>query len=211
MLLENIFCETCGGRVELNDTGATAKCIICGNVYLVKYSETRETANGFTSDGKGCLKTYFARETSVVIPDEIDGVAVKTIGDNLFHRRGLISVSIPKGISTIGDGAFFENKLTTIVIPPSVTSIGNGAFRDNKLTSLSIPPSVTHIGEDAFRYNPLTKIIIGADVILGKIYDDECYRCAFDDDFDDFYNANGKKAGTYTYDDGQWTFLKLTS
>jgi hypothetical protein len=28
---------------------------------------------------------------------------------------------------------------------------------------------------------------------------------SFDNRFDNFYNNNGKGAGTYTYQDGQWT------
>jgi hypothetical protein len=111
---------------------------------------------------------------------------------------------------------FIYNYLTSIIIPDSVTSIGNYAFCSNYLSSITIPDSVTSIGKDAFADNRetsvtsdrrviygenlLNTVTIGANVSLGDV--DEP---AFDNGFDDFYNSNGKQAGTYTCSDGQWS------
>jgi hypothetical protein len=72
--------------------------------------------------------------------------------------------------------------LTSVTIPNSVTSIGEGAFVENKLTSVTIGANVRHES--------------GGNLIYGS----------FPNGFDGFYNNNGKKAGTYTWDGKQWSF-----
>jgi hypothetical protein len=53
----------------------------------------------------------------------------------------------------------------------------------------------------AFDRNELISVTIGANVVLSRRY-----HSSFDGSFDDFYNDNGKKAGTYTYSNGQWAY-----
>jgi hypothetical protein len=96
--------------------------------------------------------------------------------------------------------------LRYVFIPPAidnvpVTSIGHRAFSGNQLTGVTIPNSVTSIGAGAFRGNQLSSIIIGKNVKLER----ETLIPPFSKDFDEYYNRNGKKAGTYTYTGGQWT------
>ncbi|MFR3617629.1 leucine-rich repeat domain-containing protein [Hominilimicola sp.] len=91
----------------------------------------------------------------LVIPQEIDGVAVTEIGANAFAScKNLISVTIPGNVKKIGDYAFFNNwKLQTVTMWCGVTNIGDSAFSAcRKLTNISIPDSVTSIGCNAF-YN----------------------------------------------------------
>jgi len=38
MELKKIVCETCGGKLEVNDKRTAAKCIVCGNVYFINDS-----------------------------------------------------------------------------------------------------------------------------------------------------------------------------
>jgi hypothetical protein len=93
-----------------------------------------------------------------------------------------------------------------VTIPPGVTDIGDCAFFGNKITSITIPASVTSIEERAFGKNKIKSITIGANVKLGvedrsTIYD----RSAFDHGFDDFYEKNGRKKGTYVYINENWS------
>ena len=121
-------------------------------------------------------------EKNIIIPDNFDGVAVETIGNNAFRLNNLTHVIIPNSVRSIGKSAFWNNQLTEVIIPNSVksigtdafaantlteviipdfvTSIGNGAFRDNKLAEVSIPTSVSSIGNRAFEENKLTQVII---------------------------------------------------
>lgn len=65
-----------------------------------------------------------------VIPAEIDGLPVTSIGDDAFEfGSNLTSVTIPDSITYIGAGAFYHcSILNSVTIPDSVTSIGAGAF-----------------------------------------------------------------------------------
>jgi len=93
----------------------------------------------------------------VEIPAKVyDGsteLTVASIGSYAFSGcTGLMSVTIPEGVTSIGDNAFRGCAgLTSVTIPSSVTSIGNYAFYQcTNLTSVTIPSSVTSIGDSAF-------------------------------------------------------------
>ena len=94
-----------------------------------------------------------AAEGEVVIPDEIAGLPVTSIGfEAFFGCRDLTSIIIPEGITSIGDKAFGVcSSLTSITIPEGVSSIGEGAFIGcSGLTSITIPDGVVSIGGVAF-------------------------------------------------------------
>jgi len=94
-----------------------------------------------------------AAEGEVVIPDEIEGLPVTSIGGSAFSAcGGLTSITILDSVTSIGDGAFAGClNLNSVTILDSVTSIGEGAFMVcPRLTSINIPDSVTSIGGGAF-------------------------------------------------------------
>ena len=90
--------------------------------------------------------------TELVIPAEIDGVAVKEIGAHAFKRcYHLSSITISEGITTIGELAFFKINVKSVTIPSSVTAIGRYAFSDCKnLESVTVPEGVVSLGDHAF-------------------------------------------------------------
>lgn len=91
--------------------------------------------------------------TEVVIPEEINGLPVTSIGGYAFYACSkLKSVTIPDTISSIGQFAFHKcDKLESVTLPESVKSIGYGAFYScTSLKSMIIPDSVTDIEEIAF-------------------------------------------------------------
>ena len=94
--------------------------------------------------------------TSVIIPSEIEGLPVTSIGDNAFYLcTSLTDITIPNSVTYIDDNAFeYCTSLTDMIIPDSnVTSIGDQAFFwCTALTNITIPDSVTSIGDSAFRY-----------------------------------------------------------
>jgi hypothetical protein len=92
---------------------------------------------------------------SVVIPSEIRGYPVTTIGSCAFQScTRLTSVILPNSVTRIDTSAFYGCvKLVETFIPDSVTSIGDLAFMAcHELKSLTIPKSVEHIGRRALGY-----------------------------------------------------------
>ena len=106
--------------------------------------------------------------TEAVIPAEIDGLPVTSIGGHAFYWcSGLTSVTIPESVTSIGDYAFYRcESLTSVTIPDSVTSIGSQAFfYCSGLTSVTIPDSVTSIGWATFSdCSSLTSVTIPKNV-----------------------------------------------
>jgi len=68
MILEKILCETCGGQLELpEDASITARCLVCGNTYIVKGSgaQNKKAANAAlpsqrqTDEKTKCSEQFF--------------------------------------------------------------------------------------------------------------------------------------------------------
>ncbi|HHY71818.1 MAG TPA: leucine-rich repeat protein [Bacillus bacterium] len=133
---------------------------------LAGWEESIQDEGAFQFDkDTGTITGYIGTEVNVVIPERIDGVTVKKIGDRAFKEKGLQSVIIPNTVTSIGDSAFMVNQLLSIVIPDSVTSIGNHAFQANQLTKVSLPNNLTRINLLTFAGNQLKNVIIPESVI----------------------------------------------
>ncbi|MEZ5277800.1 MAG: leucine-rich repeat domain-containing protein [Opitutaceae bacterium] len=115
----------------------------------------------------------------VVIPSEIVGKPVTSIGDRAFSScTSLTRVAIPDSVTSINAAAFrYCTSLTSLTIPDSVTIIGNDAFSNcSSLTGVTIGAIVLIIGDSAF-YNcsSLTSVTIPDSVI--SIEDRAFYSC----------------------------------
>jgi hypothetical protein len=124
---------------------------------------------------------------------------VANIGHSVFSLNQLTSVSIPDSVTNIGNGAFLYNFLTALIIGNNVSHIGDMAFAFNQLTSLIIPDSVSYIGAWAFSGNELSRVSIGNNVHISGNFDE------FDNSFIQFYESQGRRAGTYTFRNGAWS------
>ncbi|MDD6489638.1 MAG: leucine-rich repeat domain-containing protein [Clostridia bacterium] len=180
----------------------TACCTIVGTSTGVNLSqnvnavEQASPASDFhyvsNSDGGITITGYKGRDTDIVIPSEIDGKKVISIGDGAFgFCKSLISITIPDSIKSIGKDAFYtsydsthHSSLTNINVDrnnKNYSSQDGVLFNKNKTELIqypigndrkeyNIPSSVTSIGEYSF-YNctSLTNITIPNSVTnIGK-------------------------------------------
>ena len=160
--------------------------------------------------------------TSVTIPD-----SVRFIEENAFASNQLTSVTIPDGVELISDGAFRSNKLSSVTIPDSVRFIEENAFAYNQLTSVTIPGSVVKISAWAFASNQLTSVTIPDSVFSfsALTFNDNgqltriimpsgvtIEHSSIGDirNFATLYNNNGKRAGTYVFDNNKWNMAAIT-
>jgi hypothetical protein len=95
---------------------------------------------------------YAGTNTTVIIPDTINGLPVTSIGNYAFENEtSVTSVTIPGSVTSIGPCAFLGSGLTSATIGGGVTNIGVAAFAYcSSLTNVTIPGSVASIGGIAF-------------------------------------------------------------
>ena len=87
---------------------------------------------GFFVDENGVITGYEGNLKQIVIPQNINGVTVSSIGESAFEGNATIeSIMIPDGITEIGLYAFYNcSKLQSVTIGKSLKKIGDGAFEN---------------------------------------------------------------------------------
>jgi hypothetical protein len=145
---------------------------------------------------------YTGKKPDIEIPSKIRGSIVTEIEG--FNDKELSSVIIPNNVVRIGQWAFMNNNITNIIIPGSVCVIMDCAFYNNQLSDIVIPDNVRYLGVKAFTQNQLFSVTIGSNVNLARTSPAGKEGIVFDNDFDEFYENNGSKEGTYIYVNGNW-------
>ena len=152
------------------------------------------------------------------------GKSVSIIGIAAFQGNKITELNLPASIKEIQGDAFASNNISALTIPNGVTRLGFRSFSGNPLTSLVIPPSLAEykkgkndsyerdrdeFGEgsssypvagfiNAFNSENLISITLPANV-------DKSNLVGFDADFLNFYQSQGRKAGTYVKKGRIWT------
>ena len=104
------------------------------------------------SGGFATIAKYNGYDTSLAIPDTIDGYIVTAIGNSAFaNNLGISELILPDSLLTIGQQSFRGcSQLYSVMFNNGLTTIGNGAFYDCvSLGSLDIPDSVTAINSSS--------------------------------------------------------------
>ena len=125
------------------------------------------------SDGTLEITGYKGKDTVIVIPSEISGHKVSSLGghclspckERLKKEQKLVYGKIKKIVVSAGiksiDGYAFEccENLVEIELNDGLESIGTRAFNGcDKLKEIVVPDTVTFIGEDAFCCGALEKL-----------------------------------------------------
>lgn len=104
-------------------------------------------------NGEACITAYCGMDTDVVIPAELGGYPVTSIGDYAFYAcMDILSISVPATVTDLGDYAFATCwSMTEIQLPTGLTSMGIGVFEYClDLQSVTIPSGVTELPDNAF-------------------------------------------------------------
>ena len=122
--------------------GVTAKAETYGELEYRIEDNGEVTITGCDWDASG----------DIVIPTEINGYPVTSIGDEAFNFSSIESIVIPEGVKSIGISAFEDcHSLKRVDISSSVTSIGFRAFCEcDMLESIKIPDGVKEISRETF-------------------------------------------------------------
>ncbi len=125
--------------------------------------EVKSTKTWDLIAGTGELVGYHGTDKDIIIPAQIDGIQVKTIGSDLFAGSDITSVVIPEGVTSISYSAF-ENcdSLTSVTVPSTLGSIGMYAFENcASLQGITLPDALYSLGMYAFSgCGSLTEIVI---------------------------------------------------
>ena len=91
-------------------------------------------------------------QTSLIVPDTIDGLPVTVIGS--MQSRTATNITIPNTATNISAGAFAGcSNLISFNIPQGTTTIERSTFSGcKKLTSLNVPEGVISIGDSALEH-----------------------------------------------------------
>ncbi|MBQ0066191.1 MAG: leucine-rich repeat protein, partial [Firmicutes bacterium] len=165
--------------------------------------------NGFTYDVTPLnaiqILGYTGSETSLIIPETIEGKPVKYIYFQAFATQPIEEVYLPDNLEEIGDGAFEAcSKLRTVLHwGNKLRSIGEKAFSGCDLTEIVIPETVTYLGREAFNNNTDLKILkyyaSNLDSVTGQM---GCFNyCGFKDEhgFEMFVGSNVQKLPDYLF------------
>lgn len=164
---------------------------------------------------------YNVTSKDIIIPGSINGIMIKSIYQDAFRNKGLISVGfgvdstvnqiharafqnnklinidLPSTLSKIDTYSFENNNLTNIELPSSLTEINSHDFKNNNLTEIVFPNSLAKVGSYAFEKNDIEKITIGEGVVIGN--------SVFGTNTKDFSTAyESGKAGTYILIGENW-------
>lgn len=156
---------------------------------------------------KGAITWFETGVTKAVIPREIDGVAVTTIGDWVGRDSNITELSIPSSVTTLGEGVFWNTKITDLTIPGSVKVISKNSFANNELLkNVTIKSGVTEIGDYCFTYCEELETL-SMPKTLKKI-GEYSFRSCFDlenvtyDGRTDFYPFDGSEKKNVTLGEG---------
>ncbi len=112
---------------------------------------------------------YKGSAKTVKIPEAIEGIPVKAIGESCFEKRGMWSqnktlkrVTIPESVVVIKEYAFHECvALKSVNLPKNLQQIGESAFGWCKsLKSIKIPESIDVLPEGCFALTGLREVFI---------------------------------------------------
>lgn len=134
------------------------------------------------------IKTYYGDDTEIIIPCEINGMPVTSIGENSFHgndrsyyhpnstnNNNIQKVVVPSSVKIIGHEAFtFIENLSEVILNEGLEIVGEFAFADCPLLSeINLPESFKSFSFTSFENTGIKTLVLGTNVTNLSLYDFE--------------------------------------
>lgn len=119
------------------------------------------------------LTSYNGEVSHVDVPEQINGLKVRRLGENLFTEcQNLNSVHLPTTLREIGTKAFYHSTVSAVNIPSEVTRIGESAFSRSKLTEITFPQGIKCVEKSVCSacQKLQTVVILGATTISDSAF-----------------------------------------
>ena len=145
-------------QAALTDADCTAVVLPSGEAAVIVDNNGFDEADFEFDTTTGTITKYTAYAAYLAIPETIDGVPVRAIGDNAFEFHYYLAVlELPEGLENIGERAFAHcETLQYVSFPDSLKTIGAEAFNGGyKAHALNLT-NVESIGERAFCFSRIT-------------------------------------------------------
>lgn len=137
------------------------------NIFTTAFAAQTEFVNGdynckIINNNEIEITDYLGSDIDVIIPSEINGMPVTSIGTSCFGNRlsdknnenkdKIESITVPSTVTNIGIYAFEHmNSLKQVVLGEGVKTIKDRAFQYcPKLENINLPESLTSLGDDIF-------------------------------------------------------------
>ena len=117
--------SVCAYKISANEV--TGKSNVATKTY---YFGEQDVENAFLIKANGTLVSYLGVLQNVVVPENVNGITVKSIGDSCFVSPSIVSVTLPSTVTEIQLRAFRSCMNLKTVIAPEVTYVGMGAFQN---------------------------------------------------------------------------------
>lgn len=102
-------------------------------------------------DNEGVVWGYKGNETDIVIPREVNGIAINKIGENAFANSKITSVEMEDNIQSVDDDAFIDcESLRSVKLSKSMESLPGCFSGCGSLEYISIPSNIKSIYVYAF-------------------------------------------------------------
>ena len=92
----------------------------------------------FEINPDGIITGYMGSKSAITVPDYVNNIKVKAIGDNVFNNVSLTSVNLPDSVEKIGVSAFANCSLSSIRAN-GVKTVENGAFENTNIIEAYLP------------------------------------------------------------------------
>lgn len=130
-----------------------------------------DTEDAYVVDSEGTLTAYLGYQTVLEVPQEIRGITVTAIGQDVFRESLITEIILPDTVTEIGDNAFREAYSLKKIQARGVLSLGDRSFYKAENLKTVLMDSVQTMGVYCFaniyeltelEMNQLTAISEGA-------------------------------------------------